>query len=88
MTHLEGLSVGWLLSWRSLGIFFLGGILIAFGALALSPTQRPSVDTHTPIGFLLTNLASFAIFYYRLVGAALKKQYSRFTPRLEPNVAY
>ena len=87
-THLEGLSVGWLLSWRSLGIFFLGGIVIAFGALALSPTQRPSMDPHTPIGFLLSNLASFAIFYFWLVGAALKKQYSRFTLRLEPNVAH
>ena len=80
LTYFQSLSIGWLLIWRMVAASVGLGLAIV---LANWPPSNTPWASHSPFTFAFSTLASFAMFYFWLVSAALNKQYTGFSLRLE-----
>jgi hypothetical protein len=84
MRYSESLSVGWLITWRTMVILL--PLIIAVAVVWVGLHRQPhelSQESHSPLGTLLSTLAELPVFYFWIVKAAVNKRYRRFSLRLE-----
>jgi hypothetical protein len=85
MSYRESLSVTWLICWRT-WMILMAAFVVFVAAVAIVTQQRPALDARllwSIPGWLLNSVAELLIFNMWVVPAALRKNYSGFSLKLD-----